>query len=120
MTGYSSIVRYKFRAGLILGFLAAIAILMTDFTLVNHQGKTDTELRADQEQDRGDESSTQLTASKDLVATVSQLTIQHAWHFIADIYTVDHEDQDTRGFDVREYDTWFRTLFRLIISPNAP
>jgi len=120
MKGYSSIVRYKFRAGITLGLIAALAIVMTNQTLVNHQVKAEMHIDAGQDQDQNDEPKAQLSAAKDLLASVSQLTITQAWHFIADIYTVDHENQDLRGFEIREFNTWFRTLFRLIISPNAP
>lgn len=118
MKGYSSIVRYKFNAGILLGMLAALVIVLTDITTVHVPVQEDIVSQTASDQDSGEDQ--QISAGKDLVATVSQLTLHHAWHFIASIYTDEGQDQDTEGFEVREYNSWFRTLFRLIISPNAP
>ncbi len=120
MKGYSSIVRFKFRTGILLGLLAAVAILATDITSVSYQAVIESHAQADDTANGEDQDNTQITAEKNLVASVSQLTIHHGWHFIAEIYFDDEQDRDISGLDVREYNTWFRTLFRTIISPNAP
>ncbi len=122
MKGYSSLVRFKFRAGIMLGLLAALVILVTDVSSATLQKLEVAQVQADQDSpdSNDDHQETIVTAGKNLVATVSQLTIDHSWHFIADIWFEIPDDQVMTGFEIREYNTWFKTLFRLIISPNAP
>lgn len=103
-----------------MGLLSAVAILATDVTSFSYQELVETHAQNDDTADGEEKENTQITAEKNLVASVSQLTIQHGWHFIAEIYFDDEQDYDITGLDVKKYNTWFRTLFRAIISPNAP
>ncbi len=120
MKGYSEIVRYKFKAGILLGFMAAFAILFSELSSFQYRQAAAIQAKADKAGDYDDKAQEVLEVGKHLVAHVSQLIIVQEWHFLGDIYTIDHQDQEPGALEVRGYNTWFKTLFRLIISPNAP
>jgi cytochrome c-type biogenesis protein CcmH/NrfG len=120
MKGYSHIVRYKFKAGILMGFMAVCAILYVDLSSFTYRQAAIQHEKAESSEEKENKSQEILDAGKNLIAHVSQLTLVQTWHFIGEIYLVDHQDQEIQDLEIGEYNTWFKTLFRIIISPNAP
>jgi len=118
MKSSRNISRKKELAFILLGILAAVAVVFSQsFTNFTYELEKDvkTELPADEE---GSEDIP--TISNDAVSSFVQLTLNQALHFIADLkYQV--KETITVFLDQKlDYNTYFKNLFRLIISPNAP
>lgn len=125
MKGYSNIVTVKHRLGIVFGLLAAVIILATNVVPGSDQYyqavRKSVEKKDKQHKDRSaGDSAEYLTITQDLISPVSPLVITQDWHFLGEIL---HEEDDHVEFMPRHIDSYnslFRTLFRQIISPNAP
>jgi len=103
-----------------LGVMAAIAVLCSQSlsyaSSLRSEKETKKEIPGDHEQDHHD----LPTLSQDAVSSFVQLTISHDLHFITDIYHNTVEEVNTELDQKIDFNSFFKTLFRLIISPNAP
>jgi len=110
---------FKEWLSIVLGVVAAIAILCSQsftYTVSELPDEVKTELPADDDGEHHEVT----TISQDAVSSVVQLTISHGLHFITNIYHNVVEVAKT-WFDQKiDFNSYFKTLFRLIISPNAP
>lgn len=118
----SHIVNYKQSAGILTGIVAAIAILLSQslYYTVAAQSLEDVQ---DTEQKASDDSSTkevQLTASNDLLGSGGQVSLEEPLQFTITISFDDFSDFTSTCLEAVDYNTQFRTLFRTLISPNAP
>jgi len=118
MKASRNISRKKELTFILMGVLAALAIVCSQsFSYFDYAGdsKANTEIPADEENQQDIPS-----ISQDAVSSFVQLTLNQALHFIADLkYQV--KETVTVFLDQKlDYNTYFKTLFRLIISPNAP
>lgn len=105
---------------LMLGVVAAIAIIFSQTTLVSDQNTTDTETQSQEEPTDTDEKQDIPTITQDAVSSIAQLTLANGLHFIADIDQNEGETVKVQFDQKIDFNSYFRTLFRLIISPNAP
>lgn len=110
---------YKEWVSLILGVMAAAAVLCTQSfnysTYIQPEEGTQTEVPSDQHEDAD-----KTTISQDAVSSFVQLTLTSGLHFIADIYQGIVEEFEVVVDQKIDFNSYFKALFRLIISPNAP
>lgn len=103
-----------------MGVVAALAVLCSQsFTYtssIKAQQDTKKEVPSDHDQENHDIA----TVSQDAVSSFVQLTISHDLHFITDIYHNVVEEVNIEFDQKIDFNSFFKTLFRLIISPNAP
>ncbi len=106
---------------LTIGVIAAIAVVFSQTTLVSSQNTTDTETHAHTDSGDSDEDNHDITTiSQDAVSSIAQLTLANGLHFITDIDQNEGETVKVQLDHKVDFNAFFKTLFRLIISPNAP
>lgn len=105
---------------LFLGVFVAIAILLSQSIVVSSSQEEETKPVTEQQSDQGDEAEQVLTISQDAVSSVAQITISHSLRFISDIYQKAEDKVEVNLDQKVDFNPYFRALFRLIISPNAP
>lgn len=109
----------KHVTGIAIGILAAVVILFSQsfyFEYVaNIEGKATVEHSSDV-----DSSETVLKMAHQALSTVVQFAIHNVLHFISQIYIENNTELEVKIENSISFDSFFQTLFRLIISPNAP
>ncbi len=119
MSRSKTISKYKSSIGLAIGVLAAVVILFTQSFYFNYAANAEYKVKTEQS-DNSDKSETILKIGSEAVAQVAQVSLQNVLHFIANIY-LDNSQQNHIEYSPQSlFNTYFHTLFRLIISPNAP
>ncbi|MEJ2004226.1 MAG: hypothetical protein P8X57_04520 [Cyclobacteriaceae bacterium] len=112
----------KHSAGILLGLLAALTILLSQsfyYTLETVAEKAAVESHADD--GSGDmEEVDLLSSANDMVSSIAQLSLEDVKAFIIDIPLIVEVDLSDLIEETIDFDDLFRTLFRQIISPNAP
>lgn len=121
MSRRKNISKIKSSVSLITGVLAALVILFTQSFYFDYAAETQTESKVKTEQsDNTDEDQAILKIGSEAVAQVAQVSLQNALHFISNIY-LDNSQQNHIEYKPKPlFNAYFHTLFRLIISPNAP
>ena len=120
MNKQNYISKYKQSIGIVIGIVAAVVILVSQSFYYDYLASADgvnTEISTENTDDQQPDI---LTIGKDAVATVVQFTITHVLHFIAELQLANSDEIEIEFDQKVELDTFFKTLFRLIISPNAP
>ena len=107
---------------LFLGIGAALVILTSRSLYYAHSqdnqaGTEEVKRHAEPEDGEGQE---QLTIAEDAIASIVPLSVSHVLHFIADIFLPEKDKLNVEVDTTPELTTYFKTLFRRIISPNAP
>ncbi|MEP2771221.1 MAG: hypothetical protein ABJH05_03665 [Fulvivirga sp.] len=105
---------------LTLGIVAAVAILFSQTALVSDNHTSDTETHQSTEDDNTENKHDITTITQDAVSSIAQLTLANGLHFITDIDQNESEPVKVQFNQKIDFNSYFRTLFRLIISPNAP
>ncbi|UII22837.1 hypothetical protein [Fulvivirga ligni] len=127
MRNHITIRKFKHTIGLCIGVLAALVILtsetcyysyMASYSLATSGKDTTIDIKHDNKDDSNDHAI--LSISKDAVSSVAHMNITQALHFITEIYSGSSEDVVEIPENIPDFNTYFKTLFRLIISPNAP
>lgn len=112
-------INFKHFAGISLGIVAAVVILVSQsfyFDYVaNVEGNAHTEQVSDVDSDE-----TVIKMAHQALSTVVQFAVQNVLHFISQIYKEDTFESSVSIENTISFDSYFHTLFRLIISPNAP
>lgn len=104
--------------GICFGIVAAIVVLLSQSFYFDYL--VSTEKITAEVADEGEDEPEILSISKIALTSAVQHSITHALHFIADIY-FDNSGEERVEVDQKvNFNTYFNTLFRLIISPNAP
>lgn len=105
--------------GLALGVLTALAVLCSQSCYYSLIEKTKS-VEASGSADQSDEGTGVSVLTTDAVSYFVQVTLNQALHVITEIYS-EAVDQTKTEVDLKvDFDSYFKTLFRLIISPNAP
>lgn len=112
-----TIVKIKESGGMLLIILAALAITFSQSLFYMEFEKE--HLVPDSEQ-TAQEEETELSASNDLLGSGGQVSLNHTWQFTITIPFDDFRDFTSTCLKAVDYNTQFKTLFRAIISPNAP
>ncbi|WP_155211138.1 hypothetical protein [Fulvivirga aurantia] len=104
-----------------LGVMAALAILCSQSFTYTQLSEVDKSIETEiPTNDSDDENQELATISQVAVSSFVQVTLSQGLHFITNIYhnvievVADHVDQKI------DFNSYFKALFRLIISPNAP
>ncbi|ELR70918.1 hypothetical protein C900_03201 [Fulvivirga imtechensis AK7] len=120
MKKLGKISRYKQTIGICFGILAAVVILVSQSCYYNFLANEEAKVNTEVNDQKGEPKHDVLTISKDAVASVVQYTISHALHFIAEIYLENTDEVEIAIDQEVDFNAYFKTLFRLIIAPNAP
>ncbi len=116
MVKIANISRYKHSAGIAFGILAAIVILVSQSFYFEYVAKAESKVKTE----KSEKEQPILKIGQEAVAQTAALTFQNVLHFISEIHL---DDSSEVHIDVKllpKYNTLFNTLFRSIISPNAP
>ncbi len=116
----NNIAKRKHALGLIIGLLAAVLILFTQSFYYEYVAISKEQIKAEQTDKANDTEAAILKAAPSAVSQVVQVTLQHAWQLISIISFDDARTHQINYTPSLHQNTLFRTLFRLIISPNAP
>jgi hypothetical protein len=114
----SNIPKSKNTMILIMGILAAMTILsgqvyQTKFT-------APVEISEDGTSDETDDQPQISIKSVDAVATAASVSLVHQFYFITEILHTEEKHEASTFLELPRLSTFFATLFRQIISPNAP
>lgn len=122
MRAKNNISALKHTIGIAIGIIAALVILVSQTFYFDYLANTDGDKVKTEVAEDGSEhhASDVLTISQDAVTTVVQFTINQILLFITDLQLISNEDVKVEFSQKVELTTYFKTLFRLIISPNAP
>ncbi|MCA6078133.1 hypothetical protein [Fulvivirga sedimenti] len=119
MENHSEIEPWKFNAGVVIGLLAALTILFSQsfyYSLSSVQEKVAVAKKTSGDQEK----EIKVSSSNDLLSTIAQLSITQTDFSIIEIQLNDYVDFSSLRPEIPDFNTFFRTLFRRIISPNAP
>lgn len=119
MYNSENISKHKHVIGICFGIVAAIVILVSQSFYYDYLASAEAGFHTEVE-DEGEEDHAIITINKDVVTSAVQLTITQTLHFIADIHLDNAAQADIEIDQKVDFNTYFKTLFRLIISPNAP
>ncbi len=122
MNRNANIVGLKYNAGILLGILAACTILFSQsfyYSLETVKSNVHVESQADDGGGDAQEGDL-LSAANDMVSSVAQLSLEEVETFFIDIPLNVELDLSNLTEEAIDFDEFFRTLFRQIISPNAP
>lgn len=119
MTDNKNISNYKHLVGISMGVITAFVILFTQSFYFNYVTDSKVEVKTEQADDSG-ETSLDLTISQDAVSSVVQININQILPYISDIHFTLEDQGNFEIISVPELNKYFRALFTLIISPNAP
>ncbi|MEQ9165899.1 MAG: hypothetical protein RLO12_06565 [Fulvivirga sp.] len=119
MSRRKNISKFKSSVSLVTGILAASVILFTQIFYFDYAAENESKVKTEQS-DNTDEDQTILKIGSEAVAQVAQVSLQNVLHFISNIY-LDNSQQNHIEYKPKPlFNAYFHTLFRLIISPNAP
>ena len=102
---------------LIMGILAALTIL---------SGQVSTQLTPSMEMSQEDSTTSDteqqptIIKAVDAVSTSANVSLTHHFYFISEILHIEENHEESTFFELPKLSTFFTTLFRQIISPNAP
>jgi len=102
---------------LIVGILAAVIILSGQVS--NTQSVPTNVITQQADEDTEDQQKSVLKAV-DAVATSAAVSITHQFYFITEIFLPQENHEESAQIELPKLSTFFTTLFRQIISPNAP
>jgi len=122
MNGKSKIVGLKYNAGIFIGIVAALTILFSQ-SFCYSLDSVENAVHIEQQSDKGEgehHDGDFLTAANDMVSSIAQLSLEKVATFIIEIPLNDEMDLSDLLEERIDFDEFFRTLFRQIISPNAP
>ncbi len=105
---------------LTLGIVAAIAILFSQTAFVSEKHTSDVETHQSSDDDNAENTHDITIIAQDAVSSIAQLTLANGLHFITDIDQNETETVKVHFDQKIDFNSYFKTLFRLIISPNAP
>lgn len=120
MNRLKTISKYKQTLSICIGIIAAMAILISQSCYYNYLAKEEARAKIEVTDDEGEDNHEVLTISKDAVTSAVQFTISQVLHFIAEIHQENGADIEVKDDRVVEFNSFFKTLFSLIIAPNAP
>lgn len=120
MRSQNNITEFKYSVGILLGVITAIAIVFSQSFYYTQDSTITKEIAKTADPTSDEDSSTQLTAGNDLLGLGGQFSISHIWHCTITIPFDDFRDFTSTCLKAVDYNTQFRTLFRTLISPNAP
>lgn len=120
MNNLRNISRYKQTIGICFGIVAAVVILVSQSCYYNFLANEEAKVNTEVSDEKGEPKHDVLTISKDAVTSVVQYTLSQALHFIAEIYLENTDEVEIDVDQEVDFNTYFKTLFRLIIAPNAP
>lgn len=103
-----------------MGVIAAAVILCSQSFYFDYVQGVESNVKTEIPADGEEGERTVLKMSQQAISSVATFAIQNVLHFISQIYVEDQSEtpnvfQNTEGFT-----SYLQTLFRLIISPNAP
>ncbi|UII28719.1 hypothetical protein LVD15_09925 [Fulvivirga maritima] len=116
----SAIRNYKHSIGICLGIIAALVIITSETCYYGYLASQTSSIEVSQDDNGDDGEHAIISISKDAVTSIAHLFIQQVLHFISDIYSASADDVIEIPESIPDFNSYFRTLFRLIISPNAP
>ncbi len=102
---------------LIVGILAGLTILSGQ--VYHTQLASPVEVSQESTTDESDQQQTGIK-SADAVATTANINLTHPFYFINEILHSEENHEESTCFELPKLSTFFTTLFRQIISPNAP
>ena len=116
-----NIATFKEWLALTFGVLAAIAIVCSqtlpqNAELGSEEVKKELPAQSDDENDHHEIP----TINQNVVSSFAQVTLTQSLHFISDIYQPEGDEVNVQLDQKVDFNSFFKTLFRLIISPNAP
>lgn len=122
MTKDRYIVKTKYALGVIVAIIAAFSILTSQSFYYSLQTvKKDIQVEKKTDNPSGDQADADLlSAANDLQTSVLQTPIEKVVLLIIEIPFNENSDLSRLKDVPSNYNTYFRTLFRRIISPNAP
>jgi len=103
---------------LVMGMLAALTILSGQ--VYNTQVNTPVELSQEESSDDAEDQQPTIIKSVDAAATTANLSLTHQFYFINEILHTEKDHTESTYLELPKLSTFFATLFRQIISPNAP
>jgi hypothetical protein len=103
---------------LIMGILAALTILSGQV----YTTQLTPAVEVSQEDTSSSDTEHQQTIVKavDAVSTSANVSLTHHFYFINEILHIEENHEESTFFELPKLSTFFTTLFRQIISPNAP
>lgn len=119
MSKRNNISKFKRSVAFVTGILAAAVILFTQSFYFEYATDVESKVKTEQS-DNSDQDQAILKIGTEAVAQVAQVSLQNVLHFISNIY-LDNSQQNHIEYRPKPlFNAYFHTLFRLIISPNAP
>ena len=104
---------------LIVGILAALTILSGQ--VYTTQLAAPTEVVSQEDSATSDAEQQQvIVKTVDAVSTSASVSLTHQFYFISEILHIQENHEESTFFELPRLSTFFTTLFRQIISPNAP
>ena len=103
---------------LIVGILAALTILSGQ--IYNTQFAPLVQISQEKAANTDDEQKEIIIKSVEAVSTVAHVNLTHQFYFISEILHKEGDHEESTYFELPKLSTFFTTLFRQIISPNAP
>lgn len=103
---------------LVVGILAALTILSGQ--VYNIRISPPVEISQEETADTDDQPEQTTIKAVDAVATTANVNLTHQFYFISEILHKEENHEESTYFELPKLSTFFTTLFRQIISPNAP
>lgn len=103
---------------LIMGILTALTILSGQ--IYNTQFSPSIELSQDSNSNDADDQQQTIVRTVDAVSTTAHVNLIHQFYFITEILYAEENHKESTYFELPKLNTFFTTLFRQIISSNAP
>jgi hypothetical protein len=103
---------------LIVGILAALTI--SSGQVYQTQFTSPVEVGQDGNSEEADDQQHISIQSVDAMATTAHVNLTHQFYFITEILHTEENHEESTHFELPKLSTFFTTLFRQIISPNAP
>ncbi|QSE97525.1 hypothetical protein [Fulvivirga lutea] len=117
----SNISRFKHSAGIAMGLLAALVILVSQSFYFEYVSNFEQSVSVEQTSDNSDDSEDQvIKMGHQALSSAVEFSIQSVLHFITHIYDENPVEKPLVSENINGLTSYFQTLFRLIISPNAP
>lgn len=121
MTNTNNISKIKHSTGILFGLLAAVVILVSQGFYFDYVGKIEGKVKTEKTSDADEDShESVIKMSQQALSSGVEISIQSVLHFIGEIYTDDSVEVPSVSQNFKGLTSYFQTLFRLIISPNAP
>lgn len=107
--------------GIALGVVAALVILLSQSFYFSYvEGIEGPAIKTAQAGDFEDSDKTVLEMGHQALSSIAQFAVQNVLHFISEIYIEDLNENGEYILTNEGFTPYFKALFRLIISPNAP